>query len=173
MNSLRQIVAPAYLVAALLILFPITDSVLSVFPPQLGEVSWRFGAVGLFSRALMTPLLGILIANAIALIAGHRRVVRGLAILNGVVCAALFAVVPFFVLDALQMRAIIVDEARFTFDVASWVALAKISIGAIVAGAFAVQGWKLSRRQPQRVGVQQRARPESGGLMGRLASADF
>lgn len=146
MQSIRRIAVPAYLIAALLILFPLLDTALSVLPPRLGEVSWRFGAAGLFSRALMTPLLGFLLAYAVALLLEQRRVLRAFSVLNAVLAVVLLGATTLFILDAVQMRAQVNPQAKTAFDVATLVALAKYGLGMVVTVAFAVTGWKGSRR---------------------------
>lgn len=146
MDTRRYLAVPAYLVASLLALFPLVDTALSILPLRVGEVSWRFGATGLVSRALMTPLLGVLLAFAVALLLEHRRVLRTISVLMGVAAAALVGAFLLFVLDFLQMRGQVNPQARVAFDVASLVALGKYALGLIVALAFAVAGWKASRR---------------------------
>jgi hypothetical protein len=42
----KHIALPSYGIAFLLILFPLLDTTLAVFPPRFGEVTWRFGATG-------------------------------------------------------------------------------------------------------------------------------
>jgi len=163
MQNLRRIAVPAYLVAVLLVLFPVTDSALSVFPADPGQVSWRFGAVGLFSRALMTPLLGMLLLYAVAIISEHRRVLRSLAVVNALVTAVFAVIVPLFILDAIQLRSAVPAAAKVSFDVATSVALGKIVIAAVIATAFAVTGWKVSRKQ--KAAARQRDQSEAAGIM--------
>lgn len=143
--QMRRIALPAYLVAFLVFLFPLLDTALSVWPPQPGEVAWRFGAAGFFSRALMTPLLGILIAFAVALYLDHRRVLQAIAIASAAAVVAIIGVMGIFMLDALEMRSKVVAGREFAFDVASGVALLKYGAGMLVALAFAVVGWKASK----------------------------
>jgi hypothetical protein len=150
MNRAHYIAAPAYFVASLLILFPLLDTVLSIWPLQMGEVSWRFGAVGLFSRAVMTPLLGLLLAFAVAVLLEHRLMTRAIAVVGGLTALAIAGVSILFVLDALQMRAQVRPEAKTAFDVASAVALGKYGLGFLLLGVFAVSGWKASGKMPKR-----------------------
>lgn len=143
---MRRIALPAYLVAVLVFLFPLVDTSMSVWPPQPGEVAWRFGAAGFFSRALITPILGVLIAFAVALLLEHRRVLRAIALASAVVAVMLVGVIGMFMLDALEMRSKVVEGRMFAFDVASAVALMKYGAAVLVALVFAVVGWKASKR---------------------------
>jgi hypothetical protein len=145
MNRTRFLAAPAYLVACLLVFFPLLDTLLSVWPLQPGEVSWRFGAVGLFSPATMTPLLGLLLAFGVAVLFAHRWVVRTVSVIGAPAAIAIAGVSVFFVLDAVQMRTQVRPEARTAFDVASLVALGKYGLTLLILGVFAFNGWKASR----------------------------
>jgi hypothetical protein len=141
----KYLAVPGYSVAALLVLFPLLDSAISVFPPRFGEIAWRFGAAGLFSRALMTPILGLLLAFSLALLLEHSRVQRAISVFSALVGVVVIAVVGLFLLDAMQMRAQVRPEAKTAFDVASLVALGKYGIGTLVLAAFSVSGWRSSR----------------------------
>jgi hypothetical protein len=143
---MRRIALPAYLVAFLIFLFPLLDTAMSVWPPQPGEVAWRFGAAGFFSRALMTPLLGVLNAFAVSLYLERRTVLRALAIASGIAVVMIVGVMGMFMLDALEMRSKVALGMKFAFDVASVVALVKYGAGMLVALAFAVVGWRASKR---------------------------
>jgi len=163
--QMRRIAVPGYLVAFLIFLFPLLDTALSVWPPQTGTLAWRFGAVGLFSRALMTPLLGVLVAFAIALLLEHRTFLRVLAIANGVAVVLIVLVMGLFLLDALEMRVQVRPDAKRAFDAASTVALVKYGTGMLVALAFAVHGWKASKR----TGVAKKVKRTGPEILGRHA----
>lgn len=135
----------AYGVAFLLIALPLLDSVLGVWPLRINEATWRFGAVGLFSRAVMTPLLGVLLGLLFAVVAGHSAAARAFSILAFLgVGAALFAL-GFFALDTLQTRVQIRTEALRAFDTAAGIAVAKYVAGIAVASLLGVGGWRASR----------------------------
>ena len=167
----KHLSVPAYLVAALLILIPLLDTALSVFPPRMSDVSWRFGATGLFSRALMTPLLGLLIAFAVALLVDQRRVLRVIAVVSGISAAMLVGTVILFTLDALQMRSQVRIEAKSAFDVASAVALAKYGLCILVLAAFTVAGWKSARRERKSASHAAREKGDTAGLIVRPSAA--
>lgn len=151
MDRLKALVWPGYIVAALLIVLPLADTLLSVWPIRVGDVSWRFGAAGLFSRALMTPMLGLLLVLAIALMSGHRRVTRGVAVVGGLTVLTILGTSIMFLLDAVQMRTQVRAEAKTTFDVASLVAIAKYGLAMLASLAFAIPAWKASRKTDGKV----------------------
>jgi hypothetical protein len=54
----EALAGPLYAVAAMLVIVPLTDFLLSVPPPQLSSVQWRFATAGLFSSYIVQPILG-------------------------------------------------------------------------------------------------------------------
>jgi hypothetical protein len=163
MHRKRLLALPGYSVAFLLVLFPLLDMALSVWPVRAGELAWRFGATGLFSRVLITPLLGLLLAFAVAVLLEQRRVLRGISILSGLVGLAIVGGVILFLLDALQMRPRVRAEAKMAFDMTTVVALAKYGFGVLVLSAFAVTGWKSSKGESAAEGKRV---PEGGATVG-------
>jgi len=133
-----------YGVAFLLIVVPLTDSVLGVLPLRLGQAAWRFGSLGLLSRALMTPLLGLAVAMVMAAYLGQRRTLRSLSVFAFLAAAAALGAVILFALDALQTRATVRPDVTHTFDKASVEALLKYLLDALVAGLLGLGGWRAS-----------------------------
>lgn len=131
----------AYGVAVLLVFFPLLDSLLTVWPLQLGNVTWRFGAAGLFSRALMTPILGILLALATALAFQHRVVLRLASVLSALGAFGMVALAAVFVLDAAQARTQVVEAAASSFRISYLVAVMKYSLAALLSLLMALGGW--------------------------------
>jgi hypothetical protein len=141
-TDLRGLALPAYLIAIILILIPIVDTTLAVSPLQPASVGWRFGALGLGSQAIMTPLLGGFLAVVTAVVLGHRRALRALQVLALIVAVLFAAAIVLFLLDAIQMRTGIRSEAVRRFDSASLVALIKYVIG--IAGTV-ILSWTAHR----------------------------
>lgn len=158
MHRARRFAAAAYLLAALLVLFPVFDVVAAAWPIRLGMVNWRYGTVGLFSRVLVTPLLGLLLACGVAVALDQMRVLRVLAVLNGAVAVALLVVITLFMLDAVQLRAQAAEALRGGLDAASVIALTKYGLSFLVSAALAVGGWQASRSA-----VKHRKRRQSRG----------
>lgn len=156
-NHLRALASPCYLMALLLVLFPLTDALSTVWPLRPGEFQWRFGAVGLFSQALMTPLLGLVLALVTAFVLEHRAVLRTLSVLAALGGVLLLVVLAGFALDAAQMRGQVRPELKSNFDVASIAAAMKLLLAAILALVVTWVGWKRSRRSRRA-----RAHPQPG-----------
>ena len=107
---------PLYVVAALLVVFPIVDFVLSVPSAQLSNVQWRFAAAGLLSGYTLTPILGLSIAFVVAAFLKHYALQRLLVVLSLLLAAAFLALSAGFALDMLQLRQSIPDEGRAAFS---------------------------------------------------------
>jgi len=58
----EALAGPLYAVAAMLLIVPLTDFVLSVPPAQFSSVQWRFATAGLFSGYTVQPILGLALA---------------------------------------------------------------------------------------------------------------
>jgi hypothetical protein len=159
MNPYRFLMWPGYLIAASLIFIPLLDTALPTLPPRLGDVGWRFGTAGLFSRAAMTPLLGLFIVLLLATYFRQRRVIRVVAILCGVLSLAIVAGVVLFGLDAVQMRRQVRPEALRSFDVASVLAVFKYLWAWLVLVIVAVLGLKASRTDGSDRGARVEATP--------------
>ncbi len=145
MSRYRYLALPAYAVAAALVLIPLTDASLSLWPWRPGLAQWRFGAIGLFSNALMVPAVGLLIVLTTSLMFGHWRTLR----VFGAVCALgallTFSSMFLFALDAIQTRAQVNLSSRASFDAASITAVGKLLLATISMAGFAVAGLRTRR----------------------------
>ncbi len=145
MRPNRLLTLGGYLVTLYLVTVPLAETLIAVWPLQLGDASWRYGAVGLFSQALMTPLLGLLLAVCLALYVQHRVMLRALAVVSGLGALLTIAVIALFLLDAIEMRARLVDAATGAFDVATVFALLKMGATALTGFAMALGAMSAAR----------------------------
>lgn len=136
------LVLATYLVAVLLVAIPWTDTLARVLPARADEVAWRFGALGLSSRALMTPLLGLVLIAGTAVARGHRRVLRALAVVAGLAAATCTVAAGIFALDSLQMRGQVDPEIVQEFDISTVPALVKMVLVAVTLVPLSVGAWK-------------------------------
>lgn len=137
MPPLRRIAPAAYLIAALLCLITLVDYLGNAWPFLPGEVSWRYGVVGMVSTYLLSPLLGCLIASATAAWLPQRRVSRVLGVLLWIVALVLLIALGGFVLDSLQVRSAAAPDARWVTTTSFLLASAKIFLAVL---AFMILG---------------------------------
>jgi hypothetical protein len=150
MERFRPFAVPGYLILAAMIVFPLIDTVLTVWPFRVSEVSWRFGATGIFSRGLLSPLFGLILVFGLALIFEHRIVQRAVAVVAAILVPVFASACILFALDAVQMRGQVQPQMQTPFDVASLVAFAKLVVMMVISGALgmaALRGARLSRRE--------------------------
>jgi hypothetical protein len=101
-----------YLFALVLIVMPALDLITTVLPARPGDFSWRYGALGLMAGYLHTPMLGLVLALAVAYWAEHRWVLKFGGALSGLAALGLGLVMVVFALDVLQMRGMRAEEVQ-------------------------------------------------------------
>lgn len=136
-----------YLVAGLFILTMLMDVVTNVWPPDPGDIQWRFGFFGVASNYLISGLFGTLLLAGAAAWAGQRRMMLVAALLAAVsgglllICAAVYA------LDVLQLRGNVRPEAEFPFKVGALKSFLKMLATSV---ALLVIGWGSWKARAQR-----------------------
>ena len=101
-----------YLFAAVLVSSPIVDLVSTAWPPRFGDMSWRYGFFGLAAGYVHTPLMGVVLAMAVAYWQGHAGSLRALGIVSLVLALSLLPVLALWPMDVLQMRALREPEVQ-------------------------------------------------------------
>jgi hypothetical protein len=101
------------------------DLVTNVWPLQAGLLEWRYGAWGLLSGYLLTPLLGMIMLAAAAALMGHARALAALFWVNLLVAAVLLVGSVFFVLDVVQLRGAVPVGEQSRYDTGASKALLK------------------------------------------------
>lgn len=136
MNNYRQLSPAAYLVAAVLVVFPLFDSGLSLSPWNVGSAQWRFGAIGMLSNTLMIVALGAFIAVATAVSLNQDRARRILGFTSWLLAVVLLGGIAAFALDAVQARPQIRADMMFSYQLASLTAEVKLLLGALSFALF-------------------------------------
>jgi len=142
--DLSPLALPAYLTGAMLVLVPFGEAFFSTFPMEPGSAMWRFGAVGIMSSALLTPLLGLLILVTTSAILEHPlgvRLVGGVTLVAGVI---LLLVLGLFVLDAVQIRAQVVEEARASYQMAAGQTIFRLLAVMVTSVVMGIFSWRFA-----------------------------
>ena len=161
----RTLVLAAYIVAVSFILLPLLQSVLGAWPLRPAEASWRFGAAGLASNAVLSELMGLLLLAGLSLGLAHRVALRVIAVLSVLATVALVLGLGLLTLDALELRSGVRDEARLGFDLAALQLLAKLVLSSICTSLIAWGGWSASRK-PREARARDRGSRGPGILIG-------
>ena len=144
----EALAGPLYAVAALLIVIPLVDVVLSVPPPELSNAQWRFGAVGVLSSYTLTPILGLAMGFVIAAFLKQYAVQRWLVAATLSFAAVLLALSTGFLFDMSELRFSIPNDGRAAFQ-SAWIrAIIKLALSII---ALAYMGWRARRMIPARI----------------------
>lgn len=143
--NLKPLALSAYLVGMLLILLPFGEAILSTQPFTPTSLPWRYGATGIMSSALLTPMLGLLLIAMVAALLEHRRVLRTAAVLSLAAAVVLLAASGLFALDAIQLRAQVIPAARGSFQTATALTFLRIIALIVTAGVLGLAAWKASR----------------------------
>lgn len=158
--------APAiYLVAALMMLMPSIDIVLSLPGYQLGNGQWRFGAIGLLSGGMLLPIAGLLLASLTAVFARQRWVHRIVLVLSGMLLLFLVLMAGSFALDAIELRGRANPTVLGTYDI-TVVKTLVMQFAEIVAVALVMRSdWRAWRTAP----LMHREEPGSELVAGMMA----
>lgn len=139
----------------MLVSFPLVEASAELWPPSHTDLQWRFGALGLGSRALMTPLLGLLVVLAASFVGEHWRAqwVIGVGAWLCALAAGFLAVV--FAFDAMHVYGLLEEGAWAAVEIGSAVALAKYLTFAVTSALLGRAG--LAQSPETRRALKERA----------------
>lgn len=161
-DRIRAVLPPLSAVAFLLIASPTVDLIAAIVPPRPAEVSWRFGVFGLFTNALVTPMLGLAIMQIVASLLEQWKSVRRITLFNLVLAIVVLLGIGLFVLDYIQLRGAVRGTSRDAYDAAAIKALlvAILELGVLIwlvvsgfQAAGGIPGSSKKRRRRERVGL--------------------
>lgn len=141
-----RITGAVYFVGLLCLLFPLVDLVTNVWPLRPSDVQWRYGAVGLGSGFLLTPLLGLALISLLATIQAKAGILRTAGVVGIAAAVVLLSVTLLFVLDALQVRVGVQEQEQWFFRTAVIRAFGKNLLGSVAFGALGIGAFKSARR---------------------------
>lgn len=132
-----------YPLALLLILGPAIQVALTVWPPRIEDLNWRFAVVGFYSDALIVPVLGVFLAVIAANLLEQRFLQISMASVVGVLAAVMGVILVLFLLDALQLQSRIGEEARWAFMGQTLRSALVQVLAALFFGVLSVAGFRL------------------------------
>lgn len=154
-------VAGLYLFAATLVTSPLVDLLTTAWPPRAGDLSWRYGFMGLAAGYLQTPLLGLVLAAAVAYWQGHAGALRALGAVSVAAAVILLPVLAFWPMDVMQMRALRQPEVQQGVAIGGAIQELKYVFAFVVLGAL---GTGALRTSAELARAQRRDAP---GIVGR------
>lgn len=125
MESNKPLSRAGYTVAFMLVVLPLFDAALGIWPFRLGDERWRFGAIGTLSNIMLVPLLGLLLGLSFAVAMDHRRIRRFLGWISALIAVVIAVLAVLFILDYFQTRTIVQPRFQAAVSSATTVALVK------------------------------------------------
>jgi hypothetical protein len=96
-----------YASAILLITVPLLQAISTIWPLQLGNIQWRFGAANAMSSVLLLPFLGLVLLLVISRMLASRPLSLVVGVISTIFAIALAGSLVLFILDGLQLKAIV------------------------------------------------------------------
>ncbi len=135
----------AYIGAILLILIPFLQAGQQLWPLNLGDIRWRFGAANALSSVMLLPFLGLTIMTLVARSADHRGVARFVGAMAALFVIGLLGSLVLFALDALQLKGIVTSQMMATFQTTAWRVVLVSLIFTVSFSTLMVTAFKSSR----------------------------
>ena len=104
-----------YTSAVLLIVVPFVQALSQIWPLQLANIQWRFFAANAMSSVLLLPFLGLVLLLVLARMVASRKLAMTVAIASALLTILLLVSLVLFVLDGLQLKAIITSAQLALF----------------------------------------------------------
>jgi hypothetical protein len=161
-DRLRGLAPATYLMAVLLVMYPLLQVSAGMDSFSPGEVRWRYGATGLLMDASLLPLFGALLALGTAHLFDQRRTQVALQALGGILLVLMAVMTGLFVLDALQLRGSVRPEVIPLYDRLSLKALAMLITDMLFLGTLSYTSFLATRRirRAERAARRAPAHPE-------------
>ncbi len=140
------LVAGLYLLAALLIVQPLAEWLAAVWPPRIGQASWRYGALGILSGTLLTPMLGLVLAGGVGMVREHSWPVRVLSLLALIIGPLMVLSCVSFALDAVELKTRVPDQGQTRYLMESLRTLFRVSTAGTVLTVLGLGGLLAVRR---------------------------
>lgn len=111
--SVRRVL---YLGAILLVAVPFLQAGSQLWPLQLGNIQWRFGAANALSSVLLLPYLGLSVLVLLSRALDSRLLARSVGAVAAIFAVGLLGSLALFALDALQLKKIVNSAMMNTFN---------------------------------------------------------
>jgi hypothetical protein len=160
-----------YLFGFALILTAAIDLMTTVWPLRPGELTWRYGFLGLAAGYMQTPTLGLLFIMGAAALDDSPMILRLGALVCLLTALVLIGVMGMFGLDVLQMRGLRPEEARASVLAGGIFQEIKYFVAWLVFTTLGYGGMKTARALSDRGSSQPRA-PGIVSARGAAGSAD-
>ena len=125
----------AYIGALLLIVIPFLQAGQQLWPLQLSDIRWRFGAANALSSVLLLPFLGLALMALLARSSESKGISRIVGALAAVFVIGLLGSLVLFAMDALQLKTIVTSQMMKPFESTS---LRVVMVSLIFTASFSM-----------------------------------
>jgi hypothetical protein len=160
----RSLGVAVYAVGILIMLISAGDFISNVWPWRVGAVDWRYGAIGILSTYLVTPIVGLLLVTITAALLEHTAFLRTLAVACVVMSMILTVAVIAFLLDSLQVRQGVQPTSKWFTTVSFMIAAVKHFLAIGTLAILGRSAWRASGRDGE--GPVPKASRESDLIVG-------
>jgi len=112
-SSVRRVL---YLGAILLVAVPFVQAGSQLWPLQLSNIQWRFGAANALSSVLLLPYLGLSLLILMSRALDSRALARTVGVISVALTFGLLGSLALFALDALELKKIVNSAMMNTFN---------------------------------------------------------
>jgi hypothetical protein len=116
LNRQRTLMSAVLPLLAVLVVHQLAEVMISITPMRLDDVTWRYGATGLLIGSTSTVAIGLGLMLLISALLDNRMAARWLGILAMLFAVMVGVAILSFGLDALQVRRMIREDAKPSFD---------------------------------------------------------
>lgn len=146
-EAFRRTRAPAYVIAMLMLVFPLMELCASAWPYRINNPEWRLSVVTAAAGAATAILLALLMIYVIGALFQDRPASWFVASVSAVMTTLCVIAAGSFSLDALQMRGSVTPGLEGRFNVTTGLVLAKICLAGFGALLLAMSAFRFSRDQ--------------------------
>ncbi len=144
-DFVRRLRVPGYCTLFLVAAAPLLQLAVAAWPFTIHEIAWRLGVYTVAANSLGAATLGVFLLLALATASGDRAVLWTIAVACSLGVALCIVALGAFSLDALQMRAQVMETAARKYTLAStWVAV-QIALWGCMALILAISAVRTAR----------------------------
>ncbi len=144
-DFVRRLRVPGYFTLVLVATVPLLQLAVAAWPFTIHQVTWRLGVYTVAANSLGASMLGVLLLLVLATAMGDRAVLWTIAVACSLGVALCVVALGAFALDAMQMRAQVMESAARKYTLASsWVAV-QIALWGFIALILAINAVRTAR----------------------------
>ena len=144
-EAVRRTRAAAYVIATLVLLFPLLEIGASAWPYRIHDPEWRIAVTTAAAGASTAILLGLLLIYVMGTLFEDKPVIWLVAVIGALMTALCLLAGGAFILDALQLKGRVSLGMERRYTLISGLALAKVCLAGFASLVVAVSAFRAAR----------------------------